>query len=69
MDTDRQLGPGQVAAVVHLLKLMVHEEADELADEDRRGVGLSGEYFRQGGEGLFFEQVIADLGFPVDQWP
>ncbi len=75
MDTDRQqahqlldqLGPGQVAAVVHLLKAMLHEADDELTDEDRRAVSFSREYFRRGGEGLSFEQVVADLGFSMEQ--
>jgi hypothetical protein len=51
-----QLGPGQIAAVVHLLEVMVHEE-DDLSEEDRRAVAASREYFRKGGEGLSLEQV------------
>jgi len=51
----------------HLLKAMLHEGEDELTEEDRRAVRLSREYFRQGGEGLSFEQVIAQLGFTMDQ--
>ena len=61
-----QLGPGQIDAVVRLLEVMVHDE-DELTEEDRRAVAASREYFRQGGEGLPFEQVVADLGFTMDQ--
>jgi hypothetical protein len=75
MATDRQhahqlldeLGPGQIAAVVQLLKVMVDREDHELTEEDRRAVAASREYFRQGGEGLSFEQVVADLGFTMDQ--
>jgi hypothetical protein len=68
-----QLGPGQVAAVVHLLEVMVHDDEtmgpseDELTEEDRRAVAASREYFRNGGEGVPFEQVVAECGFTMDQ--
>ena len=62
-----QLGPNQLAAVVQLLEVLVHDENDELTDEDRRVVAASREYFRQGGEGLTFEQVVAECGFTMDQ--
>ena len=64
-----QLNPGKLAAVVHLLEVMVHDEDDEeeLSEEDRRAIAASREYFRQGGQGLSFEQVAADCGFTMDQ--
>lgn len=63
-----QLGLSQIAAVVQLLEVMVHhEEDDELTEDDRRAVAASREYFQKGGEGLTFEQVVADLGFTVEQ--
>ncbi len=61
-----QLGASQLAAVVQLLEVMIHDD-DELTAEDRRAVAASREYFRQGGEGLSFEQVVADCGFTMDQ--
>jgi hypothetical protein len=62
-----QLGPGQLAAVVHLLETMVYDE-DELTGEDHQAVAASREYFRQNPEGgVPFEQVVADLGFTMDQ--
>ncbi len=61
-----RLGPGQLAAVVHLLETMV-EPNDELSEEDRRRVAASREYFRKGGEGVPFEQVVADCGFTMDE--
>jgi hypothetical protein len=61
-----QLGPGQIAAVVHLLEVMVQND-DELSDADRQAVAASREYFEKGGEGLSFEQVVAECGFTVDQ--
>ena len=62
------LGPNQLAVVVQLLEVMIHDDDDEdLTEEDRRAVAASREYFRQGGEGLSFEQVVAECGFTVDQ--
>ena len=45
---------------------MIHDD-DELSEDDRRAVTASREYFRQGGEGLSFEQVVAECGFTMDQ--
>ena len=64
-----QLNPGKLAAVVHLLEVMVHDEdnEEELSEEDRRAIAASREYFRQGGQGISFEQVVADCGFTMEQ--
>ncbi len=63
-----QLGPGQIAAVVHLLEVMIRDEDDELTEEDRGAIAASREYFRQNPEGgLSFEQMLIDCGFTMDQ--
>ena len=65
-----QLGPSQLAVVVQLLEVMLHDDEDEdeeLSEEDSLAVAASREYFRQGGEGLSFEQVVAECGFTMDQ--
>ena len=65
-----QLGPSQLAVVVQLLEVMIHDDEDEdeeLSEEDSRAVAASREYFLQGGEGLSFEQVVAECGFTMDQ--
>ena len=62
-----QLGPSQLAVVVQLLEVMIHDDDEEITEEDRRTVAASREYFRQGGEGLSFEQVVAECGFTMDQ--
>lgn len=62
-----RLGPGQIAAVIHLLEVMIHDADDELTEEDRRAMAASREYFRQGGEGVPFEQVVAECGLTMDQ--
>jgi len=61
------LGPGKLAAVVHLLEVMVDEEDEELTEEDRRALHASDDYFRNGGQGVPFEQVVAGLGFTMEQ--
>lgn len=64
-----QLNPGKLAAVVHLLEVMVQDDDDEeeLTEEDRRALRASDEYFRNGGQGIPFEQVVADLSFTMEQ--
>ena len=58
-----RLEPSQVAAVVQLLEVMIREDGDEVTEQDRQAIAASLEYFRKGGEGVPFEQVVADLGF------
>jgi len=45
---------------------MIHD-GDKLTEGDRHAVAASLEYFRKGGEGVPFEQVVSDLGFTMDQ--
>ena len=59
------LPPSQLAAIETLLESMIGDE--ELTEEDRRALRASDEYFRNGGQGIPFEQVVADLGFTMDQ--
>ena len=65
-----KLKPGKLAAIVHLLEVMVHDEeheVEELTEEDRRALRASDEYFRNGGQGVPFEQVVTECGFTMDQ--
>ncbi len=63
-----QLNTGKLAAVVHLLEVMVqdNEEDEEISEEEEAAVARSKEWF-QHNEGIPFEQVVADLGFTMDQ--
>ena len=62
------LGPGQLAAVVHLLEVMIENEEDELTEEDRQAIRSSREYFRENPEGgLSLEEMVAGSGFTMDQ--
>jgi len=62
-----QLGPGKLAAIVHLLEVMVDDDEEELTEEDRQALRASQKYFREGGQGVSFEEVVADLGFTMEQ--
>ena len=63
-----QLAPGQLAAVVHLLEVMIDDEEDELTEEDRQAIRSSREYFRENPDGgLSFEDMVAGCGFTMDQ--
>jgi hypothetical protein len=59
-----QLKPGELAAVVHLLEVMVQdrEEDEEISAEEEAAVARSKEWFRDN-PGIPFEQVAAELGF------
>jgi hypothetical protein len=63
-----QLNPSKLAAVVHLLEVMVHgdDEGEDVDVEEEAAVARSKEWFRHN-EGIPFEQVVADLGFTMDQ--
>jgi hypothetical protein len=62
------LPPAKLGAVRNLLAVMIDEEdEEELTEEDRRALTASREYFRQGGQGISFEQVVAECGFTMDQ--
>lgn len=63
-----QLPPAKLGVVRSLLAIMVgDDDEEELTEEDRRALCASDEYFRNGGQGVPFEQVVADLGFTMEQ--
>jgi hypothetical protein len=63
------LPPAKLGAVRSLLEVMIDDddEEEELTDEDSRALRASDEFFRNGGQGIPFEQVVADLGFTMEQ--
>jgi hypothetical protein len=62
-----QLPPAKLGVVRSLLAVMVDDDEEELTEEDRRALRASDEYFRNGGQGIPFEQVVSDLGFTMEQ--
>ena len=63
-----QLPPDKLEAVRSLLEVMVDDDDEgDLTEEDRRALRASEDYFRNGGQGIPFEQVVASLGFTMEQ--
>jgi hypothetical protein len=70
-----QLDPGQFDAVVRLLEVMTDPaitlrdapiDDEPVSEEEERAVASSKEWFRDN-QGIPFEEVVADLGFTMDQ--
>jgi hypothetical protein len=64
-----QLPPAKLGTVRSLLEDMLDDDEDdeELTEADRQALRASDEYFRNGGQGIPFEDVVADLGFTMEQ--
>lgn len=66
-----QLPPAKLGAVRSLLAVMVDDEGEDEDDvfspEDIAKIQASREYFRQGGQGISFEQAVAECGFTMEQ--
>ncbi|HEY3456289.1 MAG TPA: hypothetical protein VGK64_17050 [Bryobacteraceae bacterium] len=63
------LGPGQLAAVVHLLEVMIDEE-EPVTEEDRRRFHEGQAWFAQrGGKGIPMEDVLAEFGLKPEDFP
>jgi hypothetical protein len=58
----------QVSALVGLLETIVDpaSEDEEISEEEERAVARSKEWFRHN-QGTPFEQVVAELGFTMEQ--
>ncbi len=62
--------PGKLAAVVHLLEVMVHDDEDEpVSEDDRRRYQEGQAFFANGGKGIPMEDVRADFGLKLDDFP
>jgi hypothetical protein len=62
-----RLPPSKLEAVRNLLEVMIDDDEEELTDEDRQALRASQDYFRRGGQGTAFEEVVEELGFTMDQ--
>jgi len=60
-----QLGPSKLAAVVHLLEVMVQDDDEPVTEEEERAVAASKEWFRNN-PGIPLEEVVAELGFTME---
>jgi hypothetical protein len=63
-----QLGPDQLAAVVHLLETMVsHEDSGTLSDAERKAIGEADEWLKEN-RPISHENVLAELGLTSADW-
>lgn len=64
-----KLGPGQLAAVVHLLETMVSpdEDGDVLSNAERKAVADADEWLKHN-EPIPHEEVLAEFGLTMADW-
>jgi hypothetical protein len=64
-----QLGPGQLAAVVHLLETMVspEEDRDTLSNAERKAVAEADEWLKHN-QPIPHEEVLAEFGLTMADW-
>ena len=66
-----QLNPGKLAAVVHLLEVMVHDEdiedSDMLSPAEATAIAEAGEWSKHN-EPIPHEQVLGELGLSMAGW-
>jgi len=64
-----QLGPGQLAAVVHLLETMVSpdEDGDTLSNAERKAVAEADEWLEHN-QPIPHEEVLAEFGLTMADW-
>jgi len=63
-----QLNPGKLAAVVHLLEVMVQEGEEPVTEEDRRRY-REGQALFDSGNGIPMTDVLADFGLKLEDFP
>lgn len=64
-----RLGPGQLAAVVHLLETMVsaEEDTDTLSAAEAKAIAEADEWSKHN-EAIPHEQVLAEFGLTMADW-
>jgi hypothetical protein len=64
-----QLGPGQLAAVVHLLETMVppEEDRDTLSSAERKAVAEADEWLKHN-QPISHEEVLEEFGLTMADW-
>jgi hypothetical protein len=64
-----RLGPGQLAAVVHLLESMVSpdEDGDTLSNAERKAIAQADEWLERN-EPIPHEEVLAEFGLTAADW-
>jgi len=61
------LGPDRLAAIVHLLEVLVDEDGDTLSPSEAKAIAEA-EQWRKHNEPIPHEQVLAEFGLTKDYW-
>ncbi len=64
-----QLGPTQLAAVVHLLEAIVspHDDTDTLSNSERQAIADADEWLKDN-QPIPHEEVLAEFGLTMADW-
>lgn len=64
-----QLGPGQLAAVVHLLEIMVSpdDDGDTLSNAERQALDEADDWLKHN-KPIPHEEVLAEFGLTMAEW-
>jgi hypothetical protein len=64
-----KLGPGQLAAVVHLLETIIspNEDSDTLSNAERKAISEADEWLKCN-ETIPHEEVLAEFGLTMNDW-
>ena len=64
-----RLGPGQLAAVVHLLETMISpdEDGDTLSNAERQAIAEADEWLKHN-QPIAHEDVLAEFGLTMADW-
>jgi hypothetical protein len=66
-----QLNPGKLAAVVHLLEVMIHDEdiedSDTLSNAEAKAIAEADEWSKHN-EAIPHEEVLAEFGLSMADW-
>ena len=60
----------KLAAIMHLLEVMIHDDREPVTEEDRRRFHEGQSWFAQrGGKGIPMEDVLAEYGMKPEDFP
>ena len=62
-----RLGPGQLAAIVHLLESFLAEDSDTLSDAERKAISEADQWLKHN-QPIPHEQVLAEFGLTMADW-
>jgi hypothetical protein len=64
-----QISPAKLAAVVHLLEVMIQDDEPVSEEERRRYYEGKAWFAERGGKGIPMEEVLADFGLKPSDFP